>query len=52
MTASRKQVEADKRSSHKFAAGQSVKEYAEALRGEIDQTAITAHTYRLGSVTA
>ena len=31
----RKQVEADKCSLHKFAAGQSVKEYAEALRGEM-----------------
>ncbi|SHH23154.1 hypothetical protein [Bradyrhizobium erythrophlei] len=31
----REQVEADKRSLHKFAAGQSVKEYAEALRGEM-----------------
>jgi hypothetical protein len=31
----RKQVEADKRSLHKFAAGQSVKKYAEDLRGEM-----------------
>ena len=30
----REQVEADKRSKHKFAASRSVKEYAEALRGE------------------
>ena len=31
----REQVEADKRSNHKFAASRSVKEYAEALRGEM-----------------
>ena len=31
----REQVEADKRSKYKFAAGHSVKEYAEALRGEM-----------------
>ena len=31
----RKQVEADKHSKHKFAASRSVKEYAEALRGEM-----------------
>jgi hypothetical protein len=31
----REQVEADKRSKHKFAAARSVKEYAEALRGEM-----------------
>jgi hypothetical protein len=31
----REQVEADKRSKHKFAASRSVKEYAEALRGEM-----------------
>jgi hypothetical protein len=31
----REQVEADRRSKHKFAAGHSVKEYAEALRGEM-----------------
>jgi hypothetical protein len=31
----REQVEADRRSKHKFAAGRSVKEYAEALRGEM-----------------
>ena len=31
----REQVKADRRSKHKFAAGRSVKEYAEALRGEM-----------------
>ena len=31
----REQVEADRRSKHKFAAGRSVKEYAEALRDEM-----------------
>jgi hypothetical protein len=31
----REQVEADKRSKYKFAASHSVKEYAEALRGEM-----------------
>ena len=31
----RREVEADRRSKHKFAAGRSVKEYAEALRGEM-----------------
>jgi hypothetical protein len=31
----REQVEADRRSKHKFAAGHSVKEYAEALRSEM-----------------
>ena len=31
----RREVEADGRSKHKFAAGRSVKEYADALRGEM-----------------
>jgi hypothetical protein len=31
----REQVEADRRSKHKFAAGHSAKEYAEALRSEM-----------------
>jgi hypothetical protein len=31
----REQVEADRRSKYKFAAGHSVKEYAEALRSEM-----------------
>ena len=31
----REQVEADRRSKHKFAASHSVKAYAEALRGEM-----------------
>jgi hypothetical protein len=31
----REQVEADKRHKHNFLAGHSVKEYAEALRGEM-----------------
>jgi hypothetical protein len=31
----REQVEADKRHKHRFAAGHTVKEYAEAIRGEM-----------------